>query len=130
MRNKSTSYHHFKGKNLTPSEKIEREVVMLLLHSKIPDSKRDSSIVFELKHASECIQTARILAQRRNLNMDMAEVACALHDIYVVVKGKYKDHGQLGAVLGAKIIKRIGGFSPKEQKILYDAIARHSQKDV
>lgn len=127
---KPIPYHHFKGKNLTSSEKIEREVVTLLLRSKIPDSKRESSIVFELKHASECIQVARILAQKRNLNIELAEVAAALHDMYVIVKGKYEDHGKLGAMLAAKMLKRIGGFSQKEQKIILDAIAHHSEKDV
>ena len=127
---KAKPYHHYKGKDLTPSEKIEREVVTLLLHSKIPDSKRESSIVFELKHSSECVQTARILAQKRNLDVDLAEVAAVLHDISVVVTGKYKDHRKNGAKIAAKILKKIGGFSAKEQKTILDTIEHHSEKDI
>jgi len=89
------SYHHFKGDNLTPSEKVERKIVELLLNSKIPDRKRESSIVFELKHSSECVQVARIIAQKRNLDISLAESIAALHDIYVIVNGTYKEHAKL-----------------------------------
>lgn len=65
MNNNLKDLHHYKGNELTPSEKIERKVVELLLDSKLPDSKRESSIVWELKHSSGCCQIARILAQKR-----------------------------------------------------------------
>lgn len=123
-------YHHFKGNYLTSSEKVEKKVVELLLNSKIPDSKRESSIIFELKHSSECVQIARILAQKRNLNISLAESIAALHDIYVIVNGIYKNHAELGAPIAKGIMKKIGGFSAKEIKIISDAVAHHSEKDI
>lgn len=123
-------YHHFKGNNLTPSEKIERKVVLLLLKSKVPDSKRKSSIVFELKHSSECIQIARILAQKRNLDISLAESIAALHDIYVIVNGTYKNHAKLGSPMAEKIVREMGGFSGKEIEIISNAVAHHSEKDI
>lgn len=125
-----THYHHFKGNDLTPSEKVERKVVELLLNAKVPDSKRESSIVFELKHSSECIQIARILAQKRNLDVSLAEVACALHDIQVIVNGTYKDHARLGKPIAEKILNEIGGFSEEEKRIITEAIVHHSEKDI
>ncbi|OGK41217.1 hypothetical protein A3A74_04200 [Candidatus Roizmanbacteria bacterium RIFCSPLOWO2_01_FULL_35_13] len=124
------SYHHFKGDNLTPSEKVERKIVELLLNSKIPDRKRESSIVFELKHSSECVQVARIIAQKRNLDISLAESIAALHDIYVIVNGTYKEHAKLGALITKKIMIEIGGFSDKEISIVSNAVAHHSEKDV
>ncbi len=127
---KATSFHHFKGKNLTPSEKIERKVVQLLLNTKVPDSKRDTSIIFELKHSSECVSVARILAQKRGLSIDLAEVASVLHDISVIVSGKYKDHGPLGGKIARKILEKIGGFGPKKIETICNAVSHHSEKDV
>ncbi|MBM3283133.1 HD domain-containing protein [Candidatus Gottesmanbacteria bacterium] len=123
-------YHHYKGTSLSPSEKVEKKVVELLLNSKIPDGKRESSVVFELKHSSECIQIARILAQKRGLNLDLADAIAALHDIYVIVKGIYQNHGELGAPIAKKILKEIGGFSALEIRTITEAIAHHSKKDI
>ncbi len=127
---KPKPYHHFKGDDLSPSEKVERKVVKILLTSKLSDIKRESSIIFELKHSCECIQTARILAQKRNLNIDLAEVAAALHDIYVIIKGKYKDHAKRGAPIAEKILRQTGGFSKNDIKTICEAVKHHSEKDV
>ncbi|MBI2176406.1 hypothetical protein HYU40_03620 [Candidatus Woesearchaeota archaeon] len=62
-------FHHFKGGGLSRSERIQRKVVQLLLESELPDEKRESSIVWELKHSSGCCQIGRILAQKRKLNV-------------------------------------------------------------
>ena len=120
-------YHHFKGNDLSPSEKIQRKVIELLLNSKVSDSKRDSSIIFELKHSSEVIQVSRILAQKRNLDVRLAEVIAALHDISTIITGSYEMHGIKGAKIAEKILKETGGFSQKEIKILWGSRTTHSR---
>lgn len=127
---KLKDFHHYKGYALKPSEKIERKVVELLITSKIPDEKRESSIVWELKHSSGCCQIARILAQKRNLDIEISEIASTLHDIYVIVKGKYKDHGKKGAPITEKILREIGGFSKRKIKTIAKAVAHHSEKEI
>ena len=67
MVSKYNPHHHYKGNNLTRAEKVERKVIQILLTSRLPDNKRDSSIVWELKHSSGCCQIARILAQKRKI---------------------------------------------------------------
>lgn len=129
MKTKLKPYHHFKGNGLSASEKVQRKVVKLLLKSKVTDSKRESSIVFELKHSSECIQIARILAQKRSLSIDLAEVIAAFHDVYVVVNGKYKNHAKRSALIAEGMLGKTGGFSKESIKIICDAIAHHSEKD-
>lgn len=124
------SHHHYKGDRLSRSEKIERKVVELLLTSKLLDSQRESSIVWELKHSSGCLQIAKILAEKRNLDVELAEVAAVLHDIYVIIHGKYKDHAKLGAPIAEKLLQEIGGFSSKEIEIITLAITHHSEKDI
>jgi len=130
MKGQYQPYHHYKGNKLTSSEKVERRVVELLLKSKIPDDKRESSIIFELKHSSECIQIARMLAQKRGLDIALAESIAALHDIHVIVNGTYKNHAKLGAPIAEKILKEIGGFTSREIKIISEAVAHHSEKDI
>lgn len=123
-------YHHFKDNNLSPAEKVQRKVIELLLSSKLKDNKRESSVIFELKHSSECLQVARILAQKRGLDLEIAETAAVLHDIYVIVHGSYKDHGKLGAPIAEKLLNETGGFSISKIRIICDAVAHHSEKDV
>ena len=130
MNTKPKHYHHFKGNNLTPSERIERKVVQILLTSKLPDKKRESSVVFELKHSSECVQVVRILAQKRKLNIALSEAIAALHDINVIVNGTYKNHAALGAIIAKNILKNIAGFSANEIETICEAIKHHSEKNI
>lgn len=123
-------FHHYKGNNLTPPEQVEREYAKLLLYSKIPDSKRESSIIWELKHSSGCCQIARILAQKRQLDVVICETAALIHDIYVAVEGKYSNHAVLGAPLAEKLLNEVGGFSPQHIQTIVEAVAQHSQKEV
>ena len=127
---KIKDFHHYKGDELYRSEKIERKITELLLNSKLLDNKRESSIIWELKHSSGCCQIARILAQKRNLDVEISEVSSILHDIYVIVQGKYKDHAKLGVPIAEKILQEVGGFSKKEMEAITQAIAHHSEKEI
>ena len=127
---KKKDYHHFKGNKLNRSEFVQRKVIELILNSKLTDKERESSKVFELKHSSGCTQVGRILAEKRRLNKEYAELICALHDIYVIVEGKYKDHAHLGAPIAEKILRETGKFGKKEIKIIAEAIFHHSDKHV
>lgn len=123
-------FHHYKGEKLTASEKAERKVAELLLSSKITDSQRESSVIFELKHSSGCCQIARILAQKRGLNITIAETASLMHDIYVIVEGKYSNHAVQGAPIAKNILEEIGGFSKEQVETIVNAIAHHSEKEI
>jgi HD superfamily phosphodiesterase len=123
-------FHHYKGEDLTPAEKVERKFVELLMQSTVPDSERASSVVWELKHSSGCCQIARILAQKRGLDIETGELACLLHDIYVALEGKGENHAVLGAPMAEKLLNEVGGFTPDTIKTIVKAIAEHSQKDV
>lgn len=123
-------FHHYKGDELTPAEQVERKFAELLIQSKIPDTERESSIVWELKHSSGCCQIARILAQKRGLDIEICETAALLHDIFVAIEGKYSNHAALGAPLAEKLLNEVSGFTPEQVKTIVEAIAQHSQKEV
>lgn len=130
MADQLKDFHHYKGSDLSRSEKVERKVVELLLSSELADDKRESSVVWELKHSSGCCQIARILAQKRKLDVEISEVSAVLHDIYVIMNGAYKDHAILGAPIADKILQEVGGYSSAETKTITDAIAHHSEKEI
>jgi len=123
-------FHHFKGDELTRSEKVQREVVELLLSSTLRESERESSTIWELKHSSGVCQIGRILAQKRHLELEIAELVCILHDIYVVVEGKYEDHAKRGAEIAEKILREMGGFTSQEITLIKEAVAHHSEKQI
>lgn len=125
------AYHHFVGKGLNRSEKIQAWVVDQLLNSSIPDHKRESSVIWELKHSSGMIQITRLLAQKRGMDdneQELAAVAAALHDIYVILEGSYEKHAILGAVLARKILGNTGQFNRPEVEKICNAIESHSNK--
>jgi hypothetical protein len=123
-------FHHYKGDALTPAEKVERRVAELLLTSKIPDDQRESSIIWELKHSAGCCQIARILAQKRGIDVTISETAALLHDIYVITEGKYANHAKLGAPIAKNILETIGGFSASQIEDIVNAVAHHSEKEI
>ena len=130
LRNQYSDYPHFKGNNLSRSEKIQREVVEMILNSDIPNEKRESSDIWELKHSSGCCQVGRILAEKRGLNVELVEIIAVLHDIAVVTTGSYKDHAKKGGIVAKKILEKSNDFSVEEIKTICDGVAHHSEKDI
>src|SRR3989344_3888012 len=102
IKQKLKDHHHYKGSELEKTEKIERKVIEMILSSKTLIDTSESSKIWELKHSSGCCQIVRILAEKRNLNLEIAETAAILHDIYVIVEGKYQNHAKLGAPIAKK----------------------------
>lgn len=123
-------FHHYKGEELNKFEKVERKVIELIFVSNIDDKDREDSKYFEFMHAAGCMQIGRILAQKRNLDVDVASVTCILHDIAVIKSGTYKDHAKLGAEIAKEILAEVGGFSEEEITTITNAIAHHSEKEV
>jgi len=79
MGNKLKDCHHFKGNDMSRFEKVERKVIELTINSSVPDAEREDSKIFEVKHASGCTQIARILAQKRKLNIEISDTVATLH---------------------------------------------------
>lgn len=123
-------YHHFKGKNVTRAELIERMMIQIILKSKLPDADRSWSKTFELKHTSAVAQIGRMLAQKRGLDPSLAAIICAMHDIYVFTTGRATDHAHLGAKLAQKFLQKTRRFTALEIKLITGAIYNHSDKHI
>jgi hypothetical protein len=126
-------HHHYKKNLITIDDRVsvyERYVIDLLLNTDLPDSQRDSSIAFELKHHHSTSQFARVLARKRGLNEDVCCVGALLHDLYVVVYGSYVDHAHKSAELAEEVLNEIGLFSNDEKKKIIKLIYHHSDKDI
>ena len=123
-------YHHFKGKNVTRAEFIERMMIAIILKSKLPDVERSWSKTFELKHTSAVTQIGRILAQKRGLDSSLAAIMCAMHDVFVFTTGRTTDHAHKSAPIAEKILIKTKKFTPQEIKLITSAIYNHSDKNV
>jgi uncharacterized protein len=121
-------YHHFVGSGLSRSEKMQLWVANALLMSKVPNESRESSIQWELKHSSGVVQIARILAQKRGVDEELAVTAAALHDIHVVINGDYTNHAKNGAAIAREVLRTETDFTEDEIDSICEAIAHHSEK--
>lgn len=124
------SYHHFKGNNLNRSDEVQRLVTQRIVDSKVEDEQRENSKVWELKHCASCVQIGRILALKRGLSVEIAEIICVLHDIYAIDTGKYENHAHEGALIAREILGKINKFTEEEIDLICDAIHNHSDKQV
>ncbi|MFH1292295.1 MAG: HD domain-containing protein [bacterium] len=123
-------YSHFKGNGISRVELIERTVAETIINSKIPDEKRSWGKVFELKHSSSVIQIGRVLAEKRNLNLELAVVMSAMHDIYVNITGLITGHAHKGVPIAEKILRKTKKFKDDEIKLILKAIRNHSDKHI
>jgi len=120
-------YHHFKGDNLSRSEKIEQLVVNRILSSKVSDENREESKTFELKHINSCIQITRLLAMKRNLDRDLATTIAALHNLAVLDTGSYKEHAIKSGELAKELLT---DYNDEEKEIIINAIKSYSDKQI
>jgi hypothetical protein len=124
-------FHHYRAHEIPSDDRISRlelRVVDLLQSSTLTESERDSSVAFELKHSSATTQLARLLAHKRHLQEEACAAGALLHDIYVIVQGKYKDHARLGEPIACELLKDAGFGNPTENKKIIDIIVNHSDK--
>lgn len=126
-------HHHFRGDLIPPDDrlaKLEARIVSLLLETKVADEARDSSIAFELKHQAGVAQCGRILATKRDLDVELAAAGALLHDIYVIVTGSYEDHARRGGPIADELLDQTGNYQPTERDIIRRIVTNHSDKHI
>ena len=126
-------YHHFKFDEIPSSDRIatlEAVIVETLLSTDVPDSRRDSSVAWELKHQAGVAQCARILAAKRNMDLEIATAGALLHDIATIVTGVYEDHARRGEPYARGLLERAGHFTSAETEAIIRLVINHSDKHV
>lgn len=123
-------FHHFVRGNMNRSERVQVHVLHRIMDSSLPNSERENSIEWELKHSSSCVQVGRILAEKRGLEVEIVEMIAVLHDIYVIDTGKYTDHAKHGAPIARNVLGELADFTAAELDTITEAIANHSNKHI
>lgn len=126
-------HHHFRADLEAPTDvvsRLETAMVDLLLTTTVEDVDRDSSIAFELKHQAAVMQLGRLLAEKRGLDIPIASTGALLHDIAVVVTGRYTDHARRGEPFAREMLDTVGGFDLDAVETIVRVIVNHSDKDI
>ncbi|MEL1134380.1 HD domain-containing protein [Desulfitobacterium sp. THU1] len=89
---------------------------------------RDYPFAWERVHATSCAQVGRLLAQKRGVDLELAALACSLHDIGRWYTGLQKDH----ALHGEDPVRRFLESYPlneADKKKVIQAVIHHSEKE-
>ena len=90
--------------------------------------ERDYPLVWEKVHLASCAAIGRILAARRQVDEEMAAIACAVHDFGRLVTGKQAQHAEHGYAPVRDFLQECGQFTTDEIEMLAQAARRHSNK--
>jgi len=101
------------------------------------DDERDVPIVWNVMHMYSSSQLAKIIALRRGMDMELASIAAAIHDITVIVTKKTDGHAEKAEIYVRDIIEKYNNqwsennsfITKAEEDLLVNAITKHSEKD-
>lgn len=121
-------------------KRLNRIVSILLYEMKdLSDEDRDLPIRWSIMHMYSSSQLAKLLALKRGLDIELAGIALALHDIGAVMTKKRKNHAKMAEPYVREIIDKYnsrvtdGGTLAeiKEEEVEYitKAIINHSNKE-
>lgn len=89
---------------------------------------RDYPISWEIVHATTCAQVGRLLAQKRGVDLELAALACSLHDIGRWYIGRQKDHALHGEEPVGRFLESYS-LDERSKKEVTQAVIHHSEKD-
>lgn len=113
--------------------------ILALIQSKIQkltEDGREMPLSWSVQHLYSTSQLAKLLALKRGIDVELAGLACAFHDIYSVLTGLYADHGPKAATYVREIAEEYNEkcnrdfpeISEQEIQQIVKAIAEHSDK--
>ena len=91
----------------------------------LPEERRQKAYV----HLFGTAQTAGLIALRRGVNAELAQICGLLHDYYKLQTGIDENHAKDGADAVMPILAKTGLFSVCEIGNITRAIANHSDKE-
>ena len=85
---------------------------------------------YYINHLYGVSEYCALLAYRRGLNAEIADVSGMLHDIYQVTAGTTNKHGKKGAKVAKLILENASlvTYTDEEISIITTAISKHSKK--
>lgn len=110
------------------SRVFETQVKMLEKIAEFKDIERDYPLNWERIHMVSCAKIGQILALKRGLDLELAAIACAVHDYGRILSGKQKNHAEEGYKPLQLFLLESGYFNPDEIKLISEAAKNHSSK--
>lgn len=92
------------------------------------DMERDYPVAWERIHAVSSAQMARLLAKERGVDMELAALACSLHDIGRWYTGRQANHALHGEKPVREFLANMNLSAVEKEEIL-QAVIHHSEKD-
>jgi len=105
-----------------------QEIFTLLDDLEAQTIEREYPIIWEKAHATSCAQVGRMLAEKRGVDLEIAGLACALHDIGRWVSGRQYEHAPKGEDPARAFLASKKGTTEVKEQIL-QAVINHSKKD-
>lgn len=111
--------------------------ILLEEMSQLSDEDRDLPIRWNIMHMYSCAQVSKLLSMKRGLNIELAGIIAALHDIGTIRTRRKENHAETGVPCARKIIddfnNRFGDklckITEEEKNIILESIREHSNKD-
>ncbi len=101
-----------------------RELVFQELRNMPDESDRMRAVI----HLNGVALAAALLAAKRGVNQELAQIAAMLHDIAAFTSGSYEDHANRSAARAKALLYAMGGVGDDEIARICTAIARHDDK--
>ena len=90
--------------------------------------ERDKPGDWERVHISSCAKLGYLFALKRDVDPELAAIACACHDYGRILTGKQNDHAEAGYEPIKQFLKGLEIFEDKEIEQIALAVKNHSNK--
>ncbi|MEL7567360.1 MAG: HD domain-containing protein [Dehalobacterium sp.] len=108
--------------------KIQEKMLLKIAEFENSEAVRDMSLNWERIHMISCAKIGQILALKRGADVELAAIACSVHDFGRIITGKQKNHAEICYEPLKVFLAECGCFSAEEIEILARAGKKHSSK--
>jgi len=91
--------------------------------------ERDYPLAWEIIHMASCGKIGQLLASGRQIDPELAAIACSVHDYGRIVTGKQANHAQNGYQPLQAFLRECDQFTDEEIEVVVQAAQNHSNKD-
>lgn len=89
---------------------------------------RDYPLAWEKIHMASCAKIGQLLALKRQVDPELAAIACSIHDYGRIITGKQANHALDGYEPVMVFLADSDDFTPEEIEALAQAVKHHSSK--
>lgn len=95
----------------------------------LSDKEREVPLYQDVYHLLGTIKCVSLLAEKRNIDKEIAVTAMLLHDISRLKDGSNKDHAIKSSEIAKKVLTDDGNYTEEEIDLITAAIKKHVEKD-